>query len=78
MIFINPYKAHDNIPRDLIWFISDKRSVLRDYINILKDTYERAVTSIRTIGGEPGEFPITIGLHQGVNFKSSSLCTDYG
>jgi hypothetical protein len=30
---------------------------------LIKDMYDRAVTSVRTSGGITNEFPITIGLH---------------
>ena len=37
----------------------------RGYIEIIKDMYEGAVTSVRTTCGKTEEFPITIDLHQG-------------
>ena len=35
------------------------------YIKVIKDTYDRFVTSMRTVGGSTEEFSIRIGLHQG-------------
>ena len=35
------------------------------YIKVIKDMYDRVVTSVRTVGGYTEEFPIRIGLHQG-------------
>ena len=42
-----------------------KRKECVAYIEVIKDMYDRVVTSIKTTGGETNEFPITIGLHQG-------------
>lgn len=33
---------------------------------IIKDMYDRVVTSVRTTCGETGDFQLTIGLHQGL------------
>ena len=35
------------------------------YIKVIKDMYDRVVTSMRTIGESPEEFPIKISLYQG-------------
>lgn len=35
------------------------------WIDIIKDMYEGAVTSVRANGEEKKEFPVTVGLHQG-------------
>ena len=37
MIFIDLEKAYNKISRDLTWWILDKRSPLRGYIDIIKD-----------------------------------------
>ena len=63
MVFIDLGKAYDMVPRDLIWWVLNKRNVLRGYIEIIKDMYERAVTSVRTTCGEMWEFSVIIGLH---------------
>ncbi|KAL6564650.1 hypothetical protein OROMI_016100 [Orobanche minor] len=41
------------------------KGVSRKYIDIIKDMYEGASTSVRTNVGRTEEFPITIGVHQG-------------
>ncbi|MES6826658.1 reverse transcriptase domain-containing protein, partial [Cutibacterium acnes] len=35
------------------------------YIDIVKDMYDGAIASVRTMRGETSEFAITVGLHQG-------------
>ena len=56
MVFIDLEKAYDGVPSDLIWWVLDKRSVPRDYIDIIKDMYERVVISVRTTCGKTSEF----------------------
>lgn len=65
MVFINPKEAYQKIPRDLIWWILNKRNASRDYIDIIKYKYKGVITSVRITCGETCEFPMTIGLHQG-------------
>ena len=42
-----------------------KKGVTKRYIELVKDMYDGAITSIKTTIGETSEFPITVGLHQG-------------
>ena len=44
-------------------------NIPRGYIEIIKDMYEGAVTSLRTTCGETGELPVAIGLHQGLTLS---------
>ena len=37
-----------------------------DTKELIKDMYDNSVTNIRTLGWETREFPMTIGLHQGL------------
>ncbi|KAL6561821.1 hypothetical protein OROMI_017422 [Orobanche minor] len=57
--------AYDKIPREVLWWALAKKGVSRKYIDIIKDMYEGASTSVRTNVGRTEEFPITIGVHQG-------------
>lgn len=43
----------------------EKKGIHIKYMNIVKDTYEGAFTSMKTIVGDTKEFPITVGLDQG-------------
>ncbi len=45
--------------------VLDKKKVTLRYIDVIKDMYNGAVTTVRTPTGEGSEFPITVGLHQG-------------
>ncbi|KAL6561568.1 hypothetical protein OROMI_017169 [Orobanche minor] len=65
MVFIDLEKAYDKVPREVLWWALAKNGVSRKYIDIIKDMYEGASTSVRTNVGRTEEFPITIGVHQG-------------
>jgi hypothetical protein len=54
----------------LIWRVLERKGVLRIYIDIIKDMYEGAITSVRATSGKTNEFPITIGLYQGFALNS--------
>src|SRR5436190_16466633 len=49
-----------------IWWVLSRKNVLQCYIDIIKDMYEGAVTSVRSVGGISKEFSVTVGLHQGL------------
>ncbi|KAL5131500.1 LINE-1 retrotransposable element ORF2 protein [Glycine soja] len=65
LIFIDLEKAYDRVPREILWKALEKKGVRVAYIRAIQDMYDRVSTSVRTQGGEPDDFPITIGLHQG-------------
>ncbi|KAL6494927.1 hypothetical protein OROGR_030846 [Orobanche gracilis] len=65
MVFIDLEKTYDKVPREVLWWDLAKKGVSRKYIDIIKDMYEGASTSVRTNVGRTEEFPITIGVHQG-------------
>ena len=69
MVFIEIKKAYDKVPREVKWWVLKKKGVSLKFIKLIKD---------RISGGNISEFPITIGLHQGLALKSISLCTSDG
>jgi hypothetical protein len=65
MVFIDLEKTYDKIPRNLMWWALDKHKVPTEYVTLIKDMYDKFVTSVRTTDGDTNVFPINIGLHQG-------------
>ena len=66
MVFIDLEKAYDKIPRNIMWWALEKHKVPTKYITLVKDMYHDAVTCVRTCDGDTDDFPIKIGLHQGL------------
>ena len=65
MVFIDLEKACDKIPMMVMWWALEKHKVPTKYITLIRDMYDRVVTSVRAGDSETDTFPITIGLHQG-------------
>jgi hypothetical protein len=66
MVFIDLEKAYDKIPRNLMWWTLDKNKVPTKYVALIKDMYDKIMTSVRTTYGDTNVFLINIGLHQGL------------
>lgn len=66
MVFFDLEKAYDRVSSEIIRWVLDKNGVLSRSIDLVKDMYDGAITSVRTIGGETSEFTITVDLHQGL------------
>ena len=66
MVFIDLEKAYDKIPRNVMWWALDKHKVPTKYVGLIKDMYNNVMTRVRTSDGDTDDFPITIGLHQGL------------
>ncbi|XP_058185608.1 uncharacterized protein LOC131302831 [Rhododendron vialii] len=49
-----------------IWWVLERKGVTKGYIEVIRDMYECAVTTIRSAVGKISEFSITVGLHQGL------------
>ena len=65
MVFIDLEKAYGRVPREVIWWVLEKKGVTKRYIELVKDMYDRAITIVKTMIRETSEFSITVGLHQG-------------
>jgi hypothetical protein len=65
MVFIDLEKAYDEILRNPMWWALDKHKIPTMYVTLIKDMYDKAMTSVRTTDDDTNVFPINIGLHQG-------------
>jgi hypothetical protein len=63
MIFIDPEKAYDKVPRNVMWWALQKHKISSKYITLIKDMYDNVVTSVRTSNGDINDFLINIRLH---------------
>ncbi|GFS13671.1 RNA-directed DNA polymerase (reverse transcriptase) domain containing protein [Elysia marginata] len=63
--FFDHEKAYDRVPRDLAYWSLRKRKVPEKLIRLVKATYKKATTVVRTAHGKTGQFEIEVGLHQG-------------
>jgi hypothetical protein len=69
MIFIDLEKTYDKVPRNIMWWALQKHKVSSNYITLIKDMYDNVVTSVRISDKDTNDFPINIGLHQGLAFS---------
>ena len=63
--FVDLEKAYDRVPRDLVYWSLRKRKVPEKLVRLVKATYKKAATVVRTAHGKTGQFEIEVGLHQG-------------
>ena len=49
-----------------MWWALEKHKVPTKYITLIKDMYKDATTFVWTCDGNTTDFPINIGLHQGL------------
>jgi hypothetical protein len=47
IMFIDLEKAYDKVSRKVFWWVLVKKGVSQKYIVSIKDTYDRACTSVR-------------------------------
>jgi hypothetical protein len=60
MVFIDLEKAYDKIYSNLMWWALDKHKVPTKYVTLIRNMYDKVVTSVRTTDGDTNVFPINI------------------
>ena len=65
MVFVDLEKAHDRVPRDLIWWCLRKKGVPEGCITIIQDMYNDCETLVSTRAGDTEYFQVGVGLYQG-------------
>ena len=63
--FVDLEKAYDRVQRDLVYWSPRKRKVPEKLVRLVKATYKKATTVVRTAHVKTGQFEIEVGLHQG-------------
>lgn len=53
----------------------ERKGVTKGYVDAVENMYEAAVTTIRSPVGETSQFPIMVGLHQGLALSPWPLAT---
>jgi hypothetical protein len=66
IIFIDLGKIYNRVRREVMQMVLEKKRVSLKYIKLIKDTYDKDVTSVKTNEGITREFPITKCLYQGL------------
>ena len=56
MIFIDLEKTYDKVPRDVLWWVLNKKTVSLKYVSIRRDMHEGIAMNVRTYGGLTDEF----------------------
>ena len=64
-VFVDLEKAFDRVPRELIWISLRRSGVPEKWVEVVKDMYKEAKTTVRTPCGETGTFGVAVGVHQG-------------
>ena len=65
MVFIDPEKTYDRVPRLDVWRCLSEQGVPEKYVRLVKDTNEDARTQVKTSIGLTGKITVRVGLHQG-------------
>lgn len=65
LAFIDLEKAYDTVPREEMWRCMRVKGVPEKYVRLVKDTYDRAHTRVRSSVGLTERFSVRVGVHQG-------------
>jgi hypothetical protein len=60
MIFIDLEKTYDKIPKNIMWWVFEKKRVPTKYVTLIKDMYTNIVTCVKICDNESDVFPIKI------------------
>ncbi|GJW48405.1 retrovirus-related pol polyprotein LINE-1 [Tanacetum coccineum] len=63
MAFLYLEKAHDIVPRELVWRTLINKGTPRRYLRVIRDMYKGAKTHIRIIVGNTELFPMEVELN---------------
>jgi hypothetical protein len=63
IIFIDLEKAYNKVPRNIMWWVLEKKRVSTKYVIFIKDMYTNVVTCVRACNSESDTFSIKIRLH---------------
>jgi len=69
IMFIDLKKAYDKVSCEVLWECLEKKKLSKTYISAIKNMYEVVKTSVRILGGDIEDFPIDLGLHQGLALR---------
>jgi hypothetical protein len=74
MVLIDLEKAYDKMVRNVTWWVLQNQKVSTNYITLIRDMYDNIVTSVSTSDKDTYDFPINIGLHQGLDLSPYLFC----
>ena len=62
-VFIDLKKTYDRVPREVMWWVVEKKCVPLKYIKFIKDIYDGAITNVRKSGDITSEFSHITGFY---------------
>ena len=65
LVFIDPEKAYDRVPRQEVWRYMREKGVPEKYAQLVQDMYQDIKTCVRSSIGSTDDFTVKVGLHQG-------------
>ena len=65
MAFVDPEKAFDRVPRDVIWWAMRKLGIDEWLVHLVQSMYKDVRSRVRVGDGYSKEFGVGVGVHQG-------------